>query len=162
MPRVAKTTPSHVGVLYFLSYCRTQQHRAVLASPTFLDICHLSLEPFSFDPNPLMARSTPLQSRKTFCNPAGKTSIHPIHLAYAGTASTPPSPLSIIATSLTASSLTSTTGPKNLATRPGHTPANNPVSSWPGVRSMVLMFGLEASSAESEEWKASSAALEAV
>lgn len=148
--------------LIFYHICRTQQHRAVRASPIFLDNCHLSLEPFSFNPNPLIARSTPLQPRKTFCNPAGKTSIHPIHLAYAGTASTPPSPLSIIATSLTANSLTSTTGAKNLATRPRHTPANNPVFSWPGVTSMVLMFGLAASSAEREEWKASSAALEAV
>lgn len=79
--------------------------------------------------NPAIASSTPLQLRKSFCNPTGKTANQAIHLAYAGTANTPPSPLSIIATNLTASSRTSTTGAKNFLVHPSsRTAANMPLS----------------------------------
>lgn len=78
--------------------------------------------------NPAIASSTPLQLRKTFCAPSGKTANQAIHLTYAGKASTPPSPLSIIATNLTASSRTSTTGAKTLLAHPSRTAANMPLS----------------------------------
>lgn len=104
--------------LYFLSFLSTTGTRCSSALFGVITV----------EANPAIASSTPLQPRKTFCAPTGKTANQAIHLAYAGTASNPPSPLSIIATNLTASSRTSTTGAKNILVHPSRTAANMPLS----------------------------------
>lgn len=104
--------------LYFLFFLSTTGTRCSTALSGVITV----------EVNPAIASSTPLQLRKTFCAPTGKTANQAIHLAYAGTANTPPSPLSIIATNLTASSRTSTTGAKNLLAHDSRTAANMPLS----------------------------------